>query len=236
MCRHPLFNTLAKDYKERTRYKQQFGKYVKCLRALANETFKITSAQKSEHSRGLTHLEPPCFQMWIVPSTDVHYCFPEWDALPVTCPFGKTFYERVAAWFCKLHWPHPSTSYSQGISLLELYADFVVESHSESPINDQKRGCKAEYYLLDSDPLLGTWATFWKWAMANQLVDAPLSWDEAKPVSHIGYSLRSGGFTVRPCLTHTEISLKWLWSYFHTPVGRRRNLSSPLRPWYTCLG
>ena len=247
VCRHPLFNTLAKDYKERARYKLQFGKYVKCLCALANETFKITSAQKSEHSRGVTHLESPSFLMWIALSTDVHYCFPEWDVLHVTCPFGKTFYERVAAWFCKLHWPHPSASYNQGISLLELYADFVVESHSESPINDQKRGCKAEYYLLDSDPLLQeagaplqkhtkTWVTFWKWAIANQLVDAPLSWDESKPVSHIGYSLRSGGFTVRPGLTHTEISLKWLWSYFHTPTGRRRNLSSPLRPWYTCLG
>ena len=129
-----------------------------------------------------------------------------------------------------------------GISLLELYVDFVVYSQSESPINDQKKGFKAEYYLLDSDPLLKeigaplqkhtkSWMTFWKWAVSNKVVGAPLSWDCLRPVTHVGYSLRCGGFTIRPRLTNNESTMRWLWAYFHPPTGRRRNLSAPLRQW-----
>ena len=144
--------------------------------------------------------------MWLVPISDVHVFFPNWEDLCVPCPFGRIFYDRVASWFSKLHWPRSRASNGPWISLLELYVDFVVESQSETLINDQKRGCKAEYYLLDSDPLLQeagaplqkhtkTWVTFWKWSLANQLVGAPLVWDEPKPVYHVGYSLRGGGFT-----------------------------------------
>ena len=244
--RHPLYKTLASEYKERIHYKKWYGKYVKCLCALADETFRLTSSHQSNQSKGFAQQEPPDFADWLVPISNVHYFFPDWSELMVPCPFGKKFYDRVAAWFCKLHWPRPNASNGPGVSLLELYVDFVVESQSESPINDQKRGSKAEYYLLDSDPLLQevgaplqkhtkSWVTFWKWAFANNLVNAPLVWDVPQPIPHIGYSLGSGGFTIRPRLTNNESSMKWLWSYFHTSYGRRRNLSHPLRPWHSSI-
>jgi len=149
----------------------------------------------------------------------------------------------VTAWFSNLHWPQAHTARTQGISLLELYVDFVVHSQSKSPINDQKKGFKADYFLLDGDPLLQeagaplqkhtkSWMTFWKWVVSNQVVDAPIEWDDPKAISHVGYSLRGGGFTVRPRLTNNETTMRWLWAYFHPSSGRWRNLSAPLRPWY----
>ena len=123
----------------------------------------------------------------------------------------------------------------------------MVDTQSEAPINDCKKGSKAKYCLLDCDPLLKeagaplhkhtkTWITFWKWALTNNLVEAPLVWDINKPVTHVGYSLRGCGFTIRPRLTHNEMTLAWLWTYFHPSSGRRRNLSAPLRPWYRHTG
>ena len=246
VCRHPSYKKLASKYRDKIHYKQKYIKYIKCLCAMAEETFRQVSSQKSCHSKGYTNLEPPCFHTWLVPTSDVHFTFPKWSELCISCPFGQTFYDRVASWFSKLHWPQPCATEGPGISFLELYVDFVVESQSESPINDQKRGSKAEYYLLDNDLLLKeagaplqkhtkSWITFWKWVLANQLVEAPLVWDIPRPIAHIGYSLRSGGFTIRPRLLHNEVSLKWLWSYFHAVTGRRRNLSSPLRPWHTSI-
>lgn len=244
---HPLFKTIADDYKSQKQYKQSFLKYVKCLCDLANETFRILSTKKSEHSKVVSQPAPPDFNLWLIPTTDIHYQLPPWDCLVCTCPFGRIFYERVSTWFQKLHWPRIRGSSRLGISLLELYVDFVVDTQSEAPINDCKKGSKAKYCLLDCDPLLKeagaplhkhtkTWITFWKWALTNNLVEAPLVWDINKPVTHVGYSLRGCGFTIRPRLTNNEVALAWLWTYFHPSSGRRRNLSAPLRPWYRHTG
>ena len=82
--------------------------------------------------------EPPNFHMWLVPISDVHVFFPDWEDLCVPCPFGRIFYDRVASWFSKLHWPRSRASNGPGISLIEPYVDFVVESQSETPINHEK--------------------------------------------------------------------------------------------------
>lgn len=240
---HPLFKVLACDYTARKKYKLQYQQYVKCLCELAEETFRLTTENKSKASHDALQQAPSDFDTWLAPMTNVHYTFPTWDDLLVPCPFGKVFYNRVMAWFADLHWPLTHTPCrGGGISLLELYVDFVVFTQSESPINDQKKGSKATYYLLD-DPLLReagaplhkhtkTWMTFWKWVVNNQVVSAPLVWDDPKPVSHVGYSLRGGGFTIRPRITNNETTMRWLWAYFHPLSGRRRNLSAPLRPWF----
>ena len=239
---HPLFSSLAEDYKHRNKYKLQYNKFVKFLCALAEETFRILSDKKIKQSGEALQQAPTDFHIWLAPVSNIHFAFPDWDDLWVVCPMGRVFYERVATWFHCLHWPHSHSPNRPGMSLLELYVDFVVYSQSESPINDKKKGFKAEYYLLDSDPLLKeigaplqkhtkSWMTFWKWAVSNKVVGAPLSWDCLRPVTHVGYSLRCGGFTIRPRLTNNESTMRWLWAYFHPPTGRRRNLSAPLRPW-----
>ena len=240
---HPSFSTLATEYKARKRYKQQYCNYVRCLCDLAAETFSILSQKQAKHSFQASQQAPTDFNMWLVPASGLYFHFPTWEDLGLSCPFEKTFFDRVAAWFSSLQWPQAHTARTQGVSLLELYVDFVVYSQSESPINDQKKGFKANYYLLDGDPLLQeagaplhkhtkSWMTFWKWVVTNQVVDAPIVWDDPKPISHVGYSLRGAGFTVRPRLTNNEITMRWLWAYFHPSSGRRRNLSAPLRPWY----
>ena len=239
---HPLFSSLAEDYKHRTQYKLQYNKFVKFLCSLAEETFRILSDKKIKQSGEALQQAPTDFHIWLAPVSNIHFAFPDWDDLWVACPMGRVFYERVATWFRCLHWPQSHSPNRPGISLLELYVDFVVYSQGESPINDKKKGFKAEYYLLDSDPLLKetgaplqkhtkSWMTFWKWVLSNQVVGAPLSWDCLRPVTHVGYSLRCGGFTIRPRLTNNESSMKWLCAYFHPSTGRRRNLSAPLRPW-----
>lgn len=240
---HPSFSTLATEYKARKRYKQQYCNYVRCLCDLAEETFSILSQKQAKHSFQASQQAPTDFNMWLVPASGLYFHFPTWEDLGLSCPFEKTFFDRVAAWFSSLQWPQAHTARTQGVSLLELYVDFVVYSQSESPINDQKKGFKANYSLSDGDPLLQeagaplhkhtkSWMTFWKWVVTNQVVDAPIVWDDPKPISHVGYSLRGGGFTVRPRLTNNEITMRWLWAYFHPSSGRRRNLSAPLRPWY----
>ena len=50
---HPLYKKLAEEYKARKRYKQQYSNYVKCLCALAEETFRILSTQKIKTFQGV---------------------------------------------------------------------------------------------------------------------------------------------------------------------------------------
>lgn len=52
-----------------------------------------------------------------------------------TCPYTSVFAERLVAWFNKLKWPDVERANhdKRPCTLLELYADFVLSTHTLAP-------------------------------------------------------------------------------------------------------
>lgn len=155
--------------------------------------------------------------------------------------FGQEYYFRLCSWFNNLRWDSgtPVRFPTQGISILELYADFIAFTKSYAPLNFQPRGVLACWELLDKNPHRGIdgfplsrfttiwWATL-RWIIKFNVSSIALDWGTKAPVAHIGYSLRCPHIDKRPLLACQHLAYKGLWKYFNPEGGKRRNTSSPL--------
>lgn len=181
----------------------------------------------------------PDFRRWVGGHTGPFSVLVAPDSLEVDCIFGKTFYTRVHSWFSRLVWPSPDkwAPEQQGMSLLELYIDFVIATQSEAPVNNAPARKLPVYFLLDEFPSLRgdgialgrsttTWHAFWQWVLKNGLVQPAIQFSDKRSISHVGYSLRAPWFNIRAVPVSGCKCYELLWSYFHPPGGRRRNLSA----------
>ena len=156
------------------------------------------------------------------------------------CPYSPKFARAVLEWFNQLHWPCGTPS-GDPISLIELYADFVLTTGFSAPVqivdkSKRSKGHKPKY-AMRGDSLLAdatswclslqsrVWTRFFRW-----LVENSPSLD--KLTIHTGYSLRRFGYRLghasvplRPRLVSGTESYQLLAGYFQISRGKRRNLS-----------
>ncbi len=119
---------------------------------------------------------------------------------------GEVFYKRVKGWFHHVQWP-PATTWSpnqRGMSLLELYVDFMSFTNTEAPFNIGPKCVgnsrkSAQYVLLGEQPIyrgdgvplatmIQTWQRFWKWVRQLDISVPRLDVDDKQPMA---YALRA---------------------------------------------
>ena len=212
-----------------------------------DETFRILKESKPviEPEHG-DHSNPPDFSSWIGPAVGPRGHLPDFEDLPSPCPMGEVFYKRVKGWFQHVQWP-PDTTWSpnqRGMSLLELYVDFMSFTNTEAPYNFGPKCVgnsrkSAQYVLLDEQPIyrgdgvplatmIQTWQRFWKWVRHLDISVPRLDVDDKQSMAYVGYSLRAPFISSRARPACGDKSLITLWKYFHQPQGRRRCLAAPL--------
>ena len=239
--KHPAFQKLSRGYRTKKTMESFVQGFYSCICDLTKETFRLTrlkdDADQSKHE--VADIMPD-FSKWVGGHTGRRGVLVDPDSLEVDCIFGKTFYSRVHSWFSRLVWPTPDkwAPEQQGMSLLELYIDFVLTTQSEAPVNNAPARKLPVYFLLDEFPLLRgdgialgrsstTWHAFWQWVLKNGLVQPAIQFSDKRPIPHVGYSLRAPCFNLRAVPVSGCKCYELLWSYFHPSGGRRRNLSVP---------
>lgn len=242
VLRHPQFPRLAKQYKIYLEVAGDIHDYHTYLCEHSRDYFqkeKLLKAHKKDQACDQQGL--PSFVRWVPDKYHEIGTLCPYDELPKPFPFGQEYYNRLRGWFGQLRWDSGSPIHFQtpGISILELYADYVAFTKSDAPLNFQPRGTLAVWELLDENPHRGVegfplsrfstiwWAT-WRWILKHGACDVTLQWGTKAPVTHVGYSLRSPHIDKRPLLACRQLALQGLWRYFNPENGRRRNTSSPL--------
>ncbi len=245
--KHPLFPKLNRAFNSQNSIKGQIIAYHDYICDAVDETFRILKDVKPEPSPGQgDHFNQPDFSTWVGPAIGPRGQLPNVDDLPSPCPMGEVFYSRVKEWFQRTQWP-PRTAWNpqqQGMSLLELYVDFMVFTNTEAPYNIGPKCVgnsrkSAQYVLLDEQPIyrgdgvplatmIQTWQRFWKWVRHLDISVPQLDVDEKQPMAYVGYSLRAPFIKIRARPACGDKSLVTLWTYFHQPQGRRRSLAAPL--------
>ena len=245
--KHPLYPKLKRAFMSQISVKQQIVAFHDYICDAVDETFRILKESKPviEPEHG-DHSNPPDFSSWIGPAVGPRGHLPDFEDLPSPCPMGEVFYKRVKGWFQHVQWP-PDTTWSpnqRGMSLLELYVDFMSFTNTEAPYNIGPKCVgnsrkSAQYVLLDEQPIyrgdgvplatmIQTWQRFWKWVRHLDISVPRLDVDDKQSMAYVGYSLRAPFISSRARPACGDKSLITLWKYFHQPQGRRRCLAAPL--------
>ena len=242
VIKHKNFPQLAKQYDRYTMIAQDIQNYHTYLCEHSQTFFQLEKTLKAnKRQREVNQEGAPCFDRWVPREYHNVGTLCPYDELPQPFPFGQEYYFRLCSWFNNLRWDSgtPVRFPTQGISILELYADFIAFTKSYAPLNFQPRGVLACWELLDKNPHRGIdgfplsrfttiwWATL-RWIIKFNVSSIALDWGTKAPVAHIGYSLRCPHIDKRPLLACQHLAYKRLWKYFNPEGGKRRNTSSPL--------
>ena len=129
-------------------------------------------------------------------------------------------------------WPRCVSGSGLGsfISLLELYADYVVTTQTESPVHRRDKKGGHVYFLLDQHPLMETeqinlsvhtkiWHHTWEWVMKNFSHLCHFDWTEKRVLNHLGFSIQCASVDRRPALPGNLAAYRALWRFFINQGG-----------------
>ena len=144
-------------------------------------------------------------------------------------PFGRLFCQRLCTWWNNLTW----CQHSEPISILELYADFSLQTRSTTPGRTSKKPLRWELrdqsVAADLAPKtlgaqLRIWGLVLKWLFEVHPEGFPSAWiPRCSSMLIFGYKRYFSGFDSRPKLAYS--SLAALWHYLHPPEGNLHQLT-----------
>ena len=160
--------------------------------------------------------------------------------ISASCPYTQEFIVRVISWLNQLQWPCGNHE-TRPISLLELYADFVLTTQTFAPVQLRRKGEKGRgsgmlYALRDQDMRADmserslasqsrTWTRAFKWLYARCDSLNFLDFCRVTTLRCVGFGTTHDGISVRPKLAQGAQSYIILAGYFRTSTGRAKNLS-----------
>lgn len=242
VVQHRSYPKLAKQYTVYTGIEKDIASYHTYICEHSQAFFQMEKQYKADRKNQIGNQQGmPDFNRWVPSNYHKLGTLCPYDELPQPFPFGQEYYRRLSEWFNNLRWDDgtPTGFPTAGISILELYADFVAFTKTYAPLNFQERGVPAIWELLDVNPHRGVdgfplsrfttiwWATL-RWILKHNACDIPLTWGTKAPITHVGYSLRGPHIDRRPLLSCKQKALQGLWKYFNPEQGKRRNTSHPL--------
>lgn len=146
VVKHKNFPQLAKQYDRYTQIAQDIQSYHTYLCEHSQTFFQLEKTLKANRRQREVNQEgAPCFDRWVPREYHNVGTLCPYDELPQPFPFGQEYYLRLCNWFSHLRWDSgtPVRFPTQGISILELYADYIAFTQSYAPLNFQPRGVLA---------------------------------------------------------------------------------------------
>ena len=158
----------------------------------------------------------------------------------LNCPYNSTFARAVVAWLSELQWPIDDCEATGPISLIELYADFCLFSGFSTPVQiippcQRTRGTQVQYHLRHEHVLADLapmnlsdqsriWTRSLQWVCRRATWYNQLSFFQARSWVAFGYRMGHMSIRYRPKLTNETCAYNLLHRFFHTSVGKRRNM------------